>query len=41
MSIPSSFTTFSDVAVHIVFSAILLAVIVRIFASRRYVPAKA
>jgi hypothetical protein len=41
MTISSSTTTFSDVAVHIVFSAILLAVIVRIFTSRRYVPAEA
>jgi hypothetical protein len=41
MTISSSTTTFSDVVVHIVISAILLAVIVRIFTSRRYVPAKA
>jgi hypothetical protein len=41
MTISSSITNFSDVAVHILFSAILLAVIVRIFTSRRYVAAEA
>jgi hypothetical protein len=41
MAISSSTTTVSDVAVLFLFSAILLAVIVRIFTPRRYVPAEA